>query len=291
MSNKLLVSGAAGQLGGAVVAHLLDTFGVDASRIVAGSRDPGKLADIAARGVATARVDFDDPASMAEAFAGIDTLLVISTDALGQPGKRLAQHKAAVAAAAKAGIRHIVYTSLINPEKSVIHFAPDHVGTEQALRDSGAGWTVLRNAWYMENLMAAIPSALESGTWYTASGTGSAGYVTRDDCARAAAAVLASGPTENAVHSITGPESLSVDDLVATLNKVNGTSIEVVQLDDAGFIGGLQAAGLPDILVNIISEFDRDVRAGTMAGASDAVKTLTGTAPVSFADFAATIKG
>ena len=290
MSNRLLITGASGKLGTAVLTHLLDTHGVQPARIVAGSRDPDKLTAVVARGVATARVDFDDSASMEEAFKEIDTLLIISSDALGEPGKRLSQHLAAVAAAKKAGVRHIVYTSLISPETSGIHFAPDHVGTEQAMRDSGAGWTILRNAWYMENLMAAIPSALESGKWYTASGTGSAGYVTRDDCARAAAAVLATPPTENKVYSITGPQSLSVDDLVATLNAVYGKSIEVVQLDEAGFIGGLKAAGLPDILVQIIAEFDKDVKQGNMAGVSDAIATLTGKAPTSFADFVSALK-
>ena len=170
MSDTLLVTGASGQLGRRVLAHLLDTCAVPPARLIAVTRDPAKLADFAARGVEVRRGDFDDPGSLGEAFKGAGRLLLISTDALDTPGRRLAQHQAAIAAAKTAGVRHIVYTSMPNPDGSPIPFAPDHLGTEQALALSGRGWTILRNAWYFENLAFSLPGALaprasESGMW------------------------------------------------------------------------------------------------------------------------------
>src|SRR4051812_5194431 len=95
----LLVTGAAGQLGQRVIHHLLDTYKVAPSDIVAATRSPDKLSDLAAKGVITRKADFDDAATLASAFAGVDRLLIISTDSLDTPGKRLAQHQSAIEAA------------------------------------------------------------------------------------------------------------------------------------------------------------------------------------------------
>ena len=148
--------------------------------------------------------------SLLNAFSGVDRLLLISTDALDRPGRRLAQHRAAVAAAVKAGVKHVVYTSMPNPEPgSRVIFAPDHYGTEQALKESGLSWTILRNAWYAENLAFTLPAALATGKWITSAGEGRIPHIARDDCAEAAAAALASPSTDNARYDITGPEALT----------------------------------------------------------------------------------
>ncbi len=133
----LLVTGAGGKLGQRVLHHLLTTLEVPAHRIAAASRKPDSLTDWAARGITVRKADFDDAASLDLAFAGISRLLLISTDSLDKPGHRLAQHRAAIEAAARAGVGHVVYTSLPNAEKSAILFAPDHAGTEAALGGIG----------------------------------------------------------------------------------------------------------------------------------------------------------
>ena len=123
MSNTLLVTGAAGQLGQRVIHHLIETYKVSPGSIIAATRSPEKLADFTARGVVARKADFDDAAALPAAFAGVDRLLIISTDALDTPGKRLSQHKAAVEAARKAGVKHILYTSMPSPGKSLVTFA------------------------------------------------------------------------------------------------------------------------------------------------------------------------
>lgn len=284
-SEILAVSGAAGQLGRRTVAHLLETERVAASRLVAVTRDPAGLADLAAQGVSVRRGDFDDPASLGPAFAGVDRLLLISTNTLEPPGVRLAQHQAAVAAAKAAGIKHVVYTSMPNPDSSVIPFAPDHLGTERALAQSGMGWTVLRNAWYFDNLFFTLPAVLASGTWYTAAGEGRAGNVSREDCARVAARLLASGPAANAIHDVTGPAALTTAEIAAAISNALGRPIDVVQVSDEELVQGLIGAGFPEGLARIWASFDTNIRLGKFDLVTDAVQKLTGNPPETLRDF------
>ena len=181
MSSTLLVTGAAGQLGQRVIHHLLETYKVAPGRIIAATRSPEKLADLAAKGVVTRKADFDDAAGLSAAFAGVDRLLIISTDALAVPGQRLKQQTAAVEAAKKAGVKHILYTSMPAPEGSLVSFAPDHLGTENAIKASGIGYTILRDAWYFDNFLHGLPHSLEIGKWYTATGGGRVSNISRED--------------------------------------------------------------------------------------------------------------
>jgi len=285
MPQTLLVTGAAGKLGQRVIAHLMATHAVAPSHIVAATRNPEKLAKLAALGVRVRRVDFEEPASLTAAFAGVDRMLLISTDAIDRPGRRLAQHKSAIEAARKAGVKHVAYTSMINPEDSLILFAPDHLGTEQALAASGLSWTLLRNSWYMENLAATIQSVLAGGKWFTATGAGKMSYVSREDCARVAAAVLASESAAKMRYNVTGPEKHTTTELAAIISDVYGKPIEVVQVTDAQLMERLQSAGLPAPIAALVTSFDANTRAGKVDVVSTAVLELTGRAPQSLRDF------
>src|SRR6202167_4265284 len=206
----LFVTGASGHLGRRVVELLLE---METGKIVAGTRKPEKLADLAARGVVVRHADFEDPQGLAAALAGVDGVLIVSTDAIDRPGRRLAQHRAAVAAAVSAGVKHAAYTSMPNPETSPVVFAPDHLGTEQALKASGLSYTILRMCWYTDFLIPTLAPAVASGNLIAATGQGGAPYVTREDCAQAAAAALASSETSSKTWNITGPELVTYTDL------------------------------------------------------------------------------
>src|SRR5690606_33647534 len=138
--------------------------------------------DIAVTGAEIRTADFNDDEDLVKAFAGVDALLIISTDDLASPGNRLKQHKTAVSAAAKAGVGRILYTSMPNPDKSLLTFAADHLGTDQAIKGSGIPYTILRNAWYHDNYLAAMPHNLQTGKWYTAMGAGKITNISREDC-------------------------------------------------------------------------------------------------------------
>jgi NAD(P)H dehydrogenase (quinone) len=202
MSDRLLVTGASGHFGQRVLHHLLNTLGVPASRIIATTRRTATLSEWAAKGVTVRASDFDAPASLEAAFLGASRVLLISTDPIG---KRLAQHQAAIDAAVKAGVDHVIYTSMPTPEKSLVSFAPEHAGTEAALAKSALpGWTVLRNNWYFETLFMSMPSTLASGKWFTATNGGRAAMMARDDLARAAAAALAGADRGKNTFTLTG---------------------------------------------------------------------------------------
>lgn len=279
---SLLVTGAGGHLGRKVVELLLDS---GAAHVTAASRDPGKLADLATRGAKTVKADFDDPATLDAAFAGIERLLIISTDALGTPGQRQRQHLAAVDAAVKAGVRQIVYTSMPNPEPgSLIPFAPDHYATEQAIEQSGVPFTILRVNWYAEAVFMWLPQALASGQWLSSAGEGRVGYVAREDVARAAAAALLSGVAEGRLN-ITGPEALSPTEIAAIANEVFGTSITVTKVSDEQLSKSLLGAGLPAPLVELLAAMDANTRAGGVNIATNAVERLTGKPAHSLREF------
>ncbi|MCX8999751.1 SDR family oxidoreductase [Rhizobiaceae bacterium BDR2-2] len=287
MMGRILVTGAGGKLGGLVVKHLLETEKVAASDIVAASRTPEKLTDFAAQGVETRKVDFNDPESLKTAFAGIDKLLIVSTDALDGEGTRLRQHKTAIAAAGAAGVSRIFYTSLPNPAESAVSFAPDHLGTEEAIKASGLAYTIFRNDWYQENTLMALPHALAGGQWFVASGEGRIPYIAREDCARAIAAGLARTPAGNTIHTLTGAEALSAAETAAIVSEITGKPLAVVQISDEQLVEGLKSAGFPEPVALTLASFDVNQRKGLFEPVTGDFKELTGRDPVAFRTFVA----
>lgn len=285
MSQTILVTGAAGQLGQRVIHHLLETYKVSPSDIIAATRNPEKLGDLAAKGVRTRKADFDDAAGLESAFAGIDRLLIISTDALDRPGARLTQHKVAVAAAVKAGVKHLLYTSMPAPDNSLVSFAPDHLGTEQAIKATGLPYTIFRNAWYADNFLHAMPHNLQVGSWYTATGAGRVANISRDDCAIAIAAALASDETKSAVYTLTGSQSLTSDEIAATVSEVSGKPLNAVHVNDEQLAAGLTGAGLPSFVVDMLVSADANIRAGKFDIVTEDFKKLTGKEPQLLKDF------
>ena len=286
--SQLIVTGAGGHLGQRVLSHLLDTLHVPPGQIIATTRHPDGLADRAARGVTVRAADFDDDASLAAAFAGGDRLLLISTDALDRPGRRLAQHRAAIAAAEAAGVRHVLYTSMPEPADSPLLIAPDHLGTEQALAASALpGWTVLRNHWYFENLFLWLPSALPGGQWYSAAGRGGVAHIARDDLARAAATALADGQDGRRVFTLSGARAWTTDEIAAAVARATGKPLAVVPVPVEALVQGMVDAGLPEPVAQVFASFDTNTAAGRVATVTGDYRALTGRDPRPFEDWLA----
>ncbi|HEX4914503.1 MAG TPA: SDR family oxidoreductase [Vicinamibacterales bacterium] len=281
LQGPFLITGASGHLGRRVVDLVLDA---QAGPLIVTTRHPDKLADLAARGVEVRAADFTKPETLASAFAGAHRVLIVSTDDL-TPGQRFASHKAAIDAAVAAGVRHIVYTSLINPgPDSPISFAGDHSRTEAALLASGIPHTILRNNLYADLFLMTAPPAIASGTLYAAAGDGRVGYVTREDCARAAAAALltAEGPR---TYDITGPELVAQADVARMLAEISGRPVTYVPLAPADLRQGMVQQGLPAELAALLVSIDDAIAKGTLAVVSSAVDDLTGRAPTSVRAF------
>ncbi|WP_027833753.1 SDR family oxidoreductase [Maritalea myrionectae] len=283
--SKILITGASGQLGSLVIKHLLETENIAAGDIVAGSRDPSKLSDLAELGVETRAIDFDQSETLDAGFADIDRLLIISTDVLDVPGKRLAQHKAAISAAIAANVSRIFYTSMPRPDDSAISFAPDHAGSEQAIRESGLAYTILRDSWYMENLFMTLPQTIASGQWFTSAAEGATAYIAREDCARGIAAALVKQDDNNALYTLTGSKAFSNPEIASLASAATGKPIDIIALDDEALAKGLTQAGVPEGLIPFLISVEKATRAGHLADVTSDFEHLTGRQPVAFEDF------
>jgi NAD(P)H dehydrogenase (quinone) len=269
------VTGASGQLGRRATELLLERL--DPSEIVAITRRPEALDDLAGRGVELRYGDFDDPASLAAAFDGVERLLLISAEEIG---RRVGQHRAAIDAAVAAGVRHVAYTSVANPsEANPAAVVPDHRATEQALRDSGVAWTFLRNNLYAEHQVASAQAAVGAGRLVTNAGDGATAYVSRDDCAAAAAAVLAGGGHEGRAYEITGPEAVTAAGFAELAGELAGVELPVVSVGDEEYVAGLVAAGIPEPGARLAASFGTATREGWLATVTSAVEELTGRPP------------
>src|SRR5260370_12126569 len=248
MNNTILITGASGQLGRRILDHLLESNKIQPTSIIATTRNPEGLSQLAARGVAVRQADFDDASSLEKAFFGAETILIISTDLFDLfDNKRLRQHESAIQAAKKAGAAHVAYTAMLHPEPgSPLPFANDHYGTEQAIKASGLSYTIFQNNAYYENLFMSLPAILKGGRWYTSAGEGSTAYAGRDDMAAAIARRLGSGSSDDATLQLTGSNAYSNAEVANLATRVTGKPIEMVELSDDALTEQLKAAGVPE---------------------------------------------
>lgn len=280
MKSTLLVTGASGHLGQTVLDTLLKNF--PDHKVIATTRQPEKLQKHSSQGVELRQADFDDPQSLERAFLGADRLLLISTDKVGS---RIEQHKNAVAAAKKAGVKHIVYTSLPEPETSVSAVAPEHAATEKFIRDSGMTYTILRNNLYADLLIGTLKTALAFGQVAAAAEKGRTAYITREDCAIAAAYALAAESNANSVADLTGPEAVSYQDLASFASELSGRNIPYIELSPTDFKAALEKSGLPAAWADLFVSFDLSIKQGTLKNVSSTFKSLTGKEPQNIYQF------
>src|SRR6185312_4160322 len=269
----IVVTGATGLLGGAVVERLLGK--VPATEIGVSVRDPAKATALADRGVRVRRGDYDDAASLAHAFEGAEQLLLVSAAATGETALR--QHRTAIDAARRAGVRRVVYTSHMgaNPASA---FAPmvDHAATEALLADSGLAFTALRNGFYAASGCMLLGRAAETGE-VAAPADGPVSWTAHDDLAEAAAIVLTEeGRFEGATPPLTGSAAL---DLAALAAEVLGRPIRRTVLTDAQY-----REALPEPVAEMLLGLFAASRAGEFAAVDPILGELLGRPPLTVRD-------
>jgi NAD(P)H dehydrogenase (quinone) len=279
---QLLVTGASGNLGKAVAAELRR---LGAKKVIAATRTPGKHQELAALGVEEREADFDRPETLQAAFQGVERLLLISTDSLHAPDVRIQQHLAAIQAAVAAGVEHVVYTSLPNAHPTEGPSIPDdHFWTEVALFESGLDWTILRNNLYAEVILRFAQFALKTGKLVSATQSQGRSYVTREDCARTAAAALLNS-TGKAIYDVTGPASVTHEQIASVLSRLSGKSIQHVNMTPGEVEKGLLAAGIPQFAARSVRELDEESSRGYQAIVTPTVMNFTGRVPMSVENF------
>ncbi len=266
----IAVTAATGQLGQKIVAQLLDR--VPASEVVAVVRNPEKAAPLAARGVDVRVADYTDRAALTEAFAGVDKVVLISSNEVGQ---RSTQHRNVIDAAKDAGVNYIAYTSLLGADSSPLQLAAEHVETEQALEQSGIAHSFLRNGWYHENQASAIDPARATGSLLTSAGDGRVASASRDDFAEAAAVVVTSASPET-VYELSGDVAWTTAELADALSQAIGAPVAVAQVDAEQHRAALAQAGLDDGTIDFVVSIDRDIAAGALSATPGTLSALIG---------------
>jgi NAD(P)H dehydrogenase (quinone) len=287
-SAKILVIGASGQLGRLVIEALLKT--VPAADIAAGVRTPANAADLAKLGVDVRQADYTRPEALEQAFAGIERVLLISSNELGQ---RATQHQNVIDAAKKAGVKLLAYTSVLHADTSPLGLAEEHRQTEAVLRASGVPFVVLRNGWYTENYTASIPAALAHNAFLGSAGDGRISSAARADYAAAAAAVLtAKSDLAGKIYELAGDESYTLTQFAAEIARQSGKAVGYHNLPEAEFKAVLVDAGLPEPLAGLLSDSDTGVSKGAIFDDSRQLSKLIGRPTTPFATtIAAALKG
>jgi NAD(P)H dehydrogenase (quinone) len=268
----IVVTGTSGKLGRLVVNALLES--TSANRVVAVARDPNKVADLAARGVVVRRGDYDRPDTLGSAFDGAERLLLISSS---EVGKRVAQHAAAIEAAQRAGVAHVVYTSIVRADTTRMRLASEHLATEKALFASGLTYTILRNGWYIENYTENLGPALAHGTFLGAAGDGRISAAPRDDFARAAAAVLTRpNGHESRVYELGGDTSFTMTELARAVSEWAGRIIGYTNLPPEAYAAALIQAGVPAPFAETLADCDAGIARGELEVKSGHLYRLLG---------------
>jgi len=276
---RIAVTGASGKLGQLVVSELLERVPADHLTLI--SRSP-----TASRQGTTVRYgDFEEPETLPGAFADVDVALVIST--IGARDAASA-HRAAFEAAARAGVRHIIYTSVMNPvPRNPFPPAATHRQSEADLASTGVPWTILRNALYADLRVQIASSYIETARWTTNIGVGAHAFVARADCAAAAAAALTTPGHEGRRYTLTGPDLIGAEEYLTLVKQAAGGPIERVDVDDSAYDRYRAEFGRDPANVHLFELFTdtgRAIREGYLSEVGNGVQTLTGQAPTALRD-------
>ncbi|OOW00395.1 SDR family oxidoreductase [Pseudomonas sp. MF4836] len=283
----IAITGATGQLGRLVIDALLQR--VPASEVLALVRDPLKARDLTALGVTVRQADYSQPQTLATALAGVERLLLISSNEIGQ---RTAQHLAVIDAAKAAGVKLLAYTSVLRADTSALGLAAEHLATEQALSASGLDHVLLRNGWYSENYSAGLPTALEHGVLLGAAGQGRIASAARADYAEAAAVVLTSEGQAGRVYELAGDSAYTLEQLAAQTARQSGKPLVYQNLSQEEYQAALLGIGLPEGFAVLLADSDAAAAKGALFDDGQQLSRLIGRGTTPIADsVAAALKG
>lgn len=269
---SIIVTAASGHLGHLVVEALL-TRGALPENVVATSREVTKLTAFANRGVQTATLDFTKPETISAVIGSGDTVVLISSDAVGQ---RFSQHSAVVDAAKAVGAARIIYTSAPKATTSELILAPEHKETEAYIAASGIPATILRNGWYTENYVSQIDTGRATGVLTASVGDGRVASASRSDYAEAAAAAALDASTIGKTYELSGDYAWSFDELAAAVSSIVGKPVSYQALSPEEHAEQLKGFGLNENTIAFVVGLDSNIRDGILATTSGELAMLIG---------------
>ena len=267
----IAVTGATGHLGRLAIDRLKAE--APAGQVIALARNPAKAQDL---GTPAREADYEKPETLLKALAGVDVLLLISSS---EVGRRAPQHANVIAAAKQAGVKRVVYTSLLHADASPLSLA----GEEAALKDSGLAFTILRNGWYTENYTGSIGGALAGGAFIGSAGEGRISSAARADYADAAVVALISEGHAGKTYELAGDQAYTLADLAAEISRQSGKTIPYKNLPEADYAKALAGFGLPEAIAKAIASWDVCASQGALFDDGHALSKLIGrpTTPMS----------
>ena len=274
----ILVTGATGHLGSAAVSHLLKNTAAD--NIVAFARDENKADHLREKGIEVRIGTYDDISSLDVAMQGVEKLLLIS----GNGPNRLQQHKNVIAAAKKAGIKHIIFTSIALKDMKTSAIRPlmeDLYQAEDFIKESGLTYTVLRNTPYTgATPLVGGEKVIETGISLP-TGNGKVPFALRREMGEAAANVLLQNGHENKTYEITAGELYSYKDVADALSALSGKAVTYTDADPVTFPAKLKEFGLPEIVVLLVTGFSADIKNHEFEIVTNDLEKLLGRKPAS----------
>jgi uncharacterized protein YbjT (DUF2867 family) len=242
----ILITGATGHVGSELITALLPTH---AGQIRVLTRNPDAGFPDGTQKVVADLADSD----LTPVLDGVDTVFLL-TEGLG-----IAAHdRRLIAAARLAAVERIVKLSV----RSVGHDATDpmttwHRAGEDAIRDSGIGWTFLRPTAFMSNALNWAPMIAADQVVHAPFAAGRAAVVDPADIAAVAAACLTDDSHDQQVYELTGPEALTPADQVAILSQVLDRDLRYAEAEPADMLAQMESHGMPEKLADAIIEMFR----------------------------------
>jgi NAD(P)H dehydrogenase (quinone) len=271
----IAVTGATGELG-RIVTRLLRERHPDI-KVVALVRNLAKADVLAGLGAELRAFDYDQPATLQPALAGVDTLLLISGNAVGE---RERQHRAVIEAASAAGVGLIAYTSVLRASETALPIAAEHKATESILRDAAIPYVLLRHGWYLENYAFRVQVAVGNGALVNCAGDGRISAAARRDYAEAAVAILTSTESQaGKVYELAGSSSFTFADMAAEIARASGGPVAAVDLPKPEFEAAMVAIGLPPFVAALIAKSDYGAREGGLFDDSRTLERIIGREP------------
>ena len=271
----IVITGGNGAFGRQVVEQLLAR--IPASGLVVSVREPAAAAALMARGIEVRSGDFNDPASLTDAFAGAETVLINATNYGTAPLVRSAQQAAAVRAAVTVGAKRIVATTWQDLDNCPLELASDFPATETLITRAGPAWTILRLCYGMAASLARdVASAVTSGNLAAPAGDARATPAAVTDLAEATANALVEAGHDGHTYELTGPTAVSWTDLAALATTLGGREIGYRRVADDEFRDQVVALGFPPSLVGMLLDYYAAFRAGWANSPSTDLSRLLG---------------
>lgn len=279
IKNMILITGATGKIGGAVIRQLLTKM--PASRLAALVRDAGKAADLAAAGLSIRTGNYDDTASLHAAMQGIEKVLLVSG---GNAENGLQQHQNVVDAAKKAGVKCMAYTSrsLKDRHTLVNGMMVRHFETEDYIKESGLSYVLFRNSLYMDVLpMFVGAKVVDEGAFRLPAGGGKVSFALRSDMGEAIANVLSEDDCNNKTYNFTGGGPYSFEDVAAALAELSGREVKYAAVTPPEFAELMKGKKQPGFITRMITAFATDIEAGQESTVSADLADKLGRKPAS----------